>query len=197
MTQRKGTPTSHTEDAPKKPERWRSACDLENEYVGGSTDIKRFLETLRNALIGDVMVSNQCSLQEATDLVDTHLIGLRKPRRGPEALAASPDAQRLLGLTKRTEAGPPKPEGWKTAMELSRSHRAGCVTISLRLERLRARLISDLVDAGYGETAQALVENHLIGNKKPAYGQVTITASPDAIRLAEEMELIEPRVLSR
>ena len=59
-----------------------------------------------------------------------------------------------------------------------------------RLKHLRHSFIEDVVNAGYSrEEAAGLIDNHLIGWKKPVKGFAAIYASPEVIdRLREEKE---------
>src|SRR5437879_2597173 len=132
MTPRSTTGTALPE-LPPRPEGWRSAAELERMYPRGRRDINRILKVLRQRLINDISHSAGTNPDDAALVVDTHLIGRKRSRRGRAALAASPDAQRLLDLPPRTTDSP-KPGKWLSAAELTRVYRGDHRTIGRRLE---------------------------------------------------------------
>jgi hypothetical protein len=93
---------------PAKPEEWLSVRQIKSRYVGSFIRIESELAALRDGLISDIALTG-VDADEAERLVEAHLIGRRKPRHGPEALAASPEAVRIAveegRLIPRTEVG--------------------------------------------------------------------------------------------
>ncbi len=110
---------------------------------------------MRGILARDIIGSLGVSEREATSLVDRWLIGLRKPSSGSEAIAASPDAVRSIGLTLRWDAAPAKPAEWRSACELSRCFVGDTRAINRKLTELRAALVAELQEAGDGRRRAA------------------------------------------
>ena len=168
---------------PVKPEGWRSAWELSREYVGFCGTIDQKLKGLRTALLGDMLVAGY-SESEAAALVNDQLIGRRKSKQGPECLAASPEAVRILGLTRRDEAIRAKPRTWRSGHELKKEYVGGSIAINKRMAVIQRALLGDMVAAGYSESeAAALVDDHLIGCKRPKQGRECLAASPEAVRI--------------
>jgi hypothetical protein len=170
-----------------KPAGWRSAKQLNKEYVGGNAGLNNRMGQLRKELIADMRAAGYTE-NEAADLVEEHLIGKKKPYRGRAALAASPDAVRALELIERTKAAPLKPIRWRSAAQLSREGAGSVPVRNNKLDLLREVLIADVQAAGYTEVAATtLVEEYFVGWKKPPPGgPEALAASPDAVRVAEQ-----------
>jgi hypothetical protein len=94
---------------PPKPEGWRSAEQLNDEFVGGRVAIQAELQLLAQALTKDLIAAG-FNPDLSKSLVELHLLGYRKPVRGRDALAASPEVVRLLEtdgvLTRRETLNP-------------------------------------------------------------------------------------------
>ena len=174
-------------DVPAKPFSWRSTEEIARDFVGGHEEIRRRLQCVREALVGDVSEQWRCSHEQAAALVEDLLIGEKKPKRGRTALAASPDGVRLLGLPPRETQSPAKPSGWCSTTDLHRrGFRGRHDTLQQAILELREELVADVVAVGYPEEeAVALVEESLVGRKKPRGGQAGLAISPDGIRLGE------------
>jgi hypothetical protein len=81
---------------------------------------------------------------------------------------------------------PPKPQGWQSAQQLRQDYVGGTVAINRRMATIQQMLVADLMAAGYGNAeARTIVEENLVGRKKPAGGQCALAASADALRLLE------------
>jgi hypothetical protein len=179
--------TSDHNLTPRKAPGWQSSFDLGKTYVGNADTIRHRMSRLREAIIHDIADQMHCSEDQATALVDAHLIGMRKPPAGCEALAVSSDAVPLLGLTQRSDVPPPKPEGWRSAVSLARDHHACAVRLNRLLQETHDALVQDMIATGYSNSdAVALVENNLIGQKTPFRGRAALYASPQAVRILEE-----------
>jgi hypothetical protein len=57
---------------------------------------KKLMEGLAKQLVGDIAKSLTIDEEQATSLVEGHLIGPRTAHNGTVALASSPDANRIL-----------------------------------------------------------------------------------------------------
>jgi hypothetical protein len=93
---------------PAKPDKWLSVRQIKSLYVGSFIRIESELKALRDGLISDIVLTG-VDVDKAERMVEAHLIGYRKPRHGPEALAASPEVIRIAveegWLVPRTEIG--------------------------------------------------------------------------------------------
>jgi len=86
---------------------------------------------------------------------------------------------------------PFKPDDWKSSTQLLHNYPGPHRVIKERLQALRKRLIKDIVAAGYPrDVAAELVEDHLIGVRAFHGGRPTLAASPDAIRVFDQVESI-------
>ena len=179
-------------DSLRKPNDWKSAIDLKSEFIGGSAAINRRLAALRAALLGDIVEATGWSCEDAAAAVDRYLVGFKKPPHGPQAIAASPEAIRLLDLPTYETAPAPKPTGWLSAKELNRCFRGGATAINLYLKRLWEVLIEDVRKAGQGE-AEWLVTTYLVGIKKPPRGPFALAVSPDGMRIVQQDAALERR----
>ena len=82
----------------------------------------------------------------------------------------------------------------RSAWELSREYVGGSIAINKQMATIREALLGDMVAAGYSENkAAVLVDDHLIGQKKPAQGREGLAASPEIVQLAEELGLLVRR----
>jgi hypothetical protein len=77
---------------PSKPQDWQSAVDLSKNFNGNSKTINKKLVELRTLLITDVRAAG---IDPAENVVDDFLFGMKKPRKGNDALAVSPDGVRI------------------------------------------------------------------------------------------------------
>ena len=148
---------------------------------------------MRDALVGDVEAAGFAG-DEATQIVDTYLVGLRRPSHlhGRPTLHISTDAARLLGIDRRDDI-PAALESWRSASRLKREGRGHNSTLDRRLKLLRQMLIDDLVAANYSEPdSNMLINEHLIGLRRPTNGVAALHASPDAVRIGEREGLIPP-----
>jgi hypothetical protein len=106
--------TAKEQAAPEKGEASRVVWELRRHYRGDAKDLSRRLNGLRQQLIGDVAATLGCSAELAADLVSDHLIGLRKPVRGREGMAAEPEALRVaeaFGVLEAKKEPPPRGGG--------------------------------------------------------------------------------------
>jgi hypothetical protein len=74
---------------------WRSANQLRRTHAGGNREIERKLAAFRNHRIAEQIASGR-DPAEAEAEVESILVGMRKPRTGPAALYASPEAVHIL-----------------------------------------------------------------------------------------------------
>ncbi|HLJ92524.1 MAG TPA: hypothetical protein VKU02_04950 [Gemmataceae bacterium] len=145
---------------------------------------------MRQQLIADITAAMQCSPQEAVLLIEDHLIGPRKPRRGKDGLCVSSDVDRLLepGLFRKEKASSGRPVSWTSPFELRAYYVGNDRSITKRLCKLASELAGDIMTAmGCSEQeATNLVAEHLIGRKKPRGGREGIAVSPEVVRIAEQ-----------
>lgn len=175
---------------------WRSASRLVAERGGSYAVLRRKLEMLRQVLAEDIINSLACTADQAMHLVDDHLLGVRQGKTALPALSASPEAVRIIdqGFVCKT-AIPIKPVGWFSARELQRTVNASDTHIRSILLQLRAALVQDVQQslACSNHRAEELVSDFLIGLKKPSGpGAVGVHASPDALRLFDELSRNDP-----
>jgi hypothetical protein len=87
-----------TTSAPSPNIHESSSFMLSQIYKGGHTAIQRKMEQLSEKLQTDIKNTLNCDNETAKNLIEHHLIGLRKPSRSSETLYASDDAVRLIEL---------------------------------------------------------------------------------------------------
>jgi hypothetical protein len=183
------TEVADTINGPRKSHGWRTTEDLRAVYMGGVEKITQELRRLRESLIEEIVEQMGLPQEEATEVVELWLIGPKKRSRGPAGLAISPDAERLLPLTPKSEAAPPKTAGWQSAQQLCKVYIGGSGVMNRKLAELRQQLIGDVEAAGI-EGGEEVVDRFLVGRRKPAGGQESLAISPEGIRLAEHLGII-------
>jgi hypothetical protein len=181
---------------PRKQPGWKSAVDLNRNYVGGREAVNKRIRQLRTELIGDICECTGWSESHVRKIVTHWLIGKRKPPKGPDAWAVSPAAERLLDLKERVSVAPAKGEGWRSAAELTQTYRGGSILINARLREFREQLIMDLFEVKVEEEkdyVEWLVDVLFIGLRKPISGREAIAISADGIKVAEWLGYLEPK----
>jgi hypothetical protein len=151
------------------------------------------LERLRTGLIEDVMAIGY-SRDDATDLIETHLVAWNQTQKARVTIAASPDAIQILGLFPR-ELDPDKPVGWSSVAELVKIYRGSYESILHKMQLIQYHLTNDVsyLLHCHLDIAHNLVETHLIGHKHSGSGRPGLAASPEVVRLAVADAILTPR----
>jgi hypothetical protein len=155
---------------------------------------KLALIRLSERLIDDVRAAG-IPQEEAVAIVEHNLIGVKQPRTGRSGLYASPEAIEMLRHQEAKEIAPDAPKTWKSATQLMKLYYINNASNrNQSFVNLRDRLVHDIKAAGIlEEEAVAIVDQNLIGRKKPISGREALHASPDAIRILEDTGKVRPR----
>jgi hypothetical protein len=175
-----------SETGKEPPDGWMSASKLADSEFGRAAKVTnaylyRKMEDLHAAIIEDMKAAGY-GQTEAVALVEDHLIGFKEtPKSHGPRLYISPDAVDLLDIP------PLAPRRWSSPSMLEKGGGAERSTLLRRqMEELRVVLIEDMKVTGYSDTeATNLIDDHLIGHKRPSegMGRAAIYASPEALRL--------------
>lgn len=141
--------SAHAPPFPRPPN-WRTAAQLERQFIGSHAGIARLMDRVRNALVVDLEASGFPPAAAAA-LVGDHLLKVCRLRQGRDQLAASPDAVRLLGLTARAAVEPVPPGGWRSSAQLSRDLRLDFHQLNRQAARLYHQSVDALCAGGYSE----------------------------------------------
>jgi len=179
-------------DQPTLRDDWFSANGFAKTYVGGIGGIRKKLLVLRNALIEDV---HACELPlDATEQVDTFLIGWRKDASGRKGLFGSPDIARLLNLEHKEDSLSVKPARWVSAAQLSALFVGGREKIEEKLRSLADSLVNDMVASGICEKeAMEFTDQYMMRRVKPPRGPEALAASQALVRVAEDTGIIRQK----
>lgn len=171
------------EDPERSGVRWRSAAQLEKEFVGSHTSFGRILQKLRQSLLADVIAAG-FSEDEAEAMVNEHLIQMIVGRDGRERPVASDDALRLMELVDRRMAEPTVPEGWTSALRLSQKRGEDYHAVVRRLKGIYRDALCELRQQGHTDrSAATAVEQLLVRSIRPVQGKRRIwIASEEAVR---------------
>ncbi|MDX2112611.1 MAG: hypothetical protein SFW63_02590 [Alphaproteobacteria bacterium] len=163
---------------------WKTGSMIQKEQGGHGPKWNERIQTLGEALVGDIVASTDMPESEAREIVNTHLVGIRLAANNFQAIAASKVAQRLLP---ELEKHPIMEDGWKTGSMLRHEQGGGLKAWNEKITKLREALVGDVIKStGYSKKeAELIVDKHLIGERLNS-GEPVTAISPDAERLLEE-----------
>ena len=167
---------------------WQTGGMRRKQRGGHNITHDKNIRVLAETLAGDIaqQVTNG-NREEAAARVEANLIGMRQGKSGPPAMAASPDAQRILD----EQEAPPLSSGWQTAHMRAKERGGKDATHDKNIRVLAGTLAGDIaqqVTNGNREEAAARVEANLIGMRQGKKGPAALAASPDAQRILDKQE---------
>jgi len=188
-----------SDKAPPK-NNWFSPADMMENYIGG-TDAFETLFQAHAERKQEELANQECSIEEAVDIVEERYVGLRWSA-GREPLCASPETitellqNKLLRL--RTEVAPDKEEDWYSGADVSRYFIGEAKAHKRRLEKYAENKKQEFISRGENpRTAATLVDKEFAGLRYSA-GQETTCVSLAAVReMVQSKELrLKPGITS-
>lgn len=177
---------------------WKTGKMLSKEGPRSSTKWNAEMEQLRTELIKDIAEGIGVSMNKASAMVEANLVGMRQPPSGPAALAASPEALRLM-------SAPPKDlpkldNDWLTGHGFRKARGEGDQKKYIKMmEALARELTEDISNALEidEKAAAAIVDKNLVGWRQSNNGKPALAASPDAQPIIDERYRFREHVKKR